>query len=423
MRARASIFLLLGSLIIILGFWLSIGGYINIEKDFGKDLLEEFNEYQRLQYYVWVYADFILRNSTIYYLSSIFQNYPCDPYSLYKYEIEDNKIKYIPCLKQIENVDKNLIENIYKDFNNKMKEFDYYKESKIYDSNTITAKFLYSYATELYYRKFVFEKNYTIQPYILFWNCFIYDIYNYTFNKILETVKNPENINFENVEIKDNYIYININFKYPAIDIINLYRDIGDIEFNYSIIIPCSDTNSCNIKKEYYYECFKDENIPYTSEFDFAEIDFSRYLYIPKNIEIKKKDVNIDFEKLNLTIKKYGWMCKRDIQELKEYPILVDTDVYVEFYKVNCTVGYRIEKKCCYDFLDDCRMIRNSFKQKNEDGYYIKDVSDCYQNDEGKYYFTYKKRYKYNDLLSNNPNLLKTITIIYSIPVPISKIL
>lgn len=434
MRGKASLLLVLGTFVIILGFIFAIGNSYNIQKNFGGQLAEEYSSYNRFLYIAYVYTDYLVRYSSLNYISdflvsydpSVISNgyYSCQKYEIYDLNTEGNNIYYQPCIpmfyiysysSQSGNLYQNYLplpseinDNILYYVNSYLESNEnneYYQESEIGNDYNITVVFNYSYITEIYNRSLILSIDYSLKPYMLAWNCYSYELYKFAYNSLLNFSSNPgEALN--NIESENGYLYIQFYYHPSFLDILNMYNQMVDnsAQFEFDVVLPCNYLGiSCDVKKNsegetYYYECLEDQKTKQTSSENFLDIRYQGTVADPTSysIQIMSPPYDVDFNQLNRTIYLYGFLCPESIENLSEYPLLQPAEVEINYTTLTCIIGY-VEKTECFSDAGDCYIARGSI---NADGFYIKDLTNCQQIN-NQYCFSYEQREKFLNPIGN----------------------
>ena len=249
--------------------------------------------------------------------------------------------------------------------------------------------------------------DYSVYPYLLYYNELIDYLYNQTFQFIYYNLTNQSNYiylykNAYSKETIGDNLYLNFSFNNTYYYVLDLYTSqLLPIEYpnitNVTIIIPCEsigqiENNQCIINDkypEYMYECLYNNNDVNTiiSHFNHQILNkvniFNGYWYNITNVSINfEKNIKVDRNFVENILENYAYYTGG------YYPALIPLDIQINYNNVSCSINEETIKFGPYKTYSDCLLSQNSLENYLSNSCTIIG-SGCYI-DNGNYYFNAK---------------------------------
>ena len=245
--------------------------------------------------------------------------------------------------------------------------------------------------------------DYSIYPFLLYYNELIDYLYNQTFQFIYYNLTNQSNYiylyqnAYSNETIGDN-LYLNLSFNNTYYYVLDLYtsqllpEEYPNIT-NVTIVIPCESigqivNNQCIVNStysEYMYICLNNVSAV-LSNFKYQVLNegntiFNGYWYNITNVNINnEKNVEVDSNFVENILENYAYYTDG------YYPALIPVDIQINYNNVSCSINNETLQVGPYKNDIECSFSQISFKVYLSKLCTI--ISGCYyNNNDGNYYF------------------------------------
>jgi len=279
----------------------------------------------------------------------------------------------------------------------------YYDGSK--DAFVLSNPQYYFFVLNKYERSLSFPKinnqiDYSIYPFLLYYNELIDYLYNQTFQFIYYNLTNQSNYidlyqNAYSKETIGDNLYLNFSFNNPYYYVLDLYTSqllpVEDPNItNVTIVIPCESigqivNNQCivnNIYSEYMKECLNNVSA-ILSKLNYQVLNkgniFNGYWYNITSVNIiNEKNVKVSISLVENILENYAYYTDG------YYPALIPVDIQINYNNVSCSINNETLQFGPYKNSSDCSNSQNSLES------YLSNlcttISECYNNN-GNYYF------------------------------------
>jgi hypothetical protein len=419
-------------------------------------LSEDYITYQGFLYILFVYIPFDIRynllnnlftnifSGSMYNINYLFGNNVQDYYSQCEIpflfnltNIENNGNNYniiyslcVPIIplnninnyQNIENIFFNIENTVNQDLNNEIQYLNgnlNFKHAKFsyqdfyYDASNdffVLSNPQYSFFVQNKYERYLsFPKlnnqiEYSIYPFLLYYNKLIDYLYNQTFQFIYYNLTNQSNYiylyqnAYSNETIGDN-LYLNLSFNNTYYYVLDLYtsqllpEEYPNIT-NVTIVIPCESigqivNNQCivnNTYSEYMYECLYTNVNSLLSSFNYKILNegntiFNGYWYNITSVNINnEKNVEVDINFVENILENYTYYTDG------YYPALIPVDIQINYNNVSCSINNETLLFGPYIDPSECSISQNLLENYLSNSCTI--LSGCYYNNtDGNYYF------------------------------------
>jgi len=215
---------------------------------------------------------------------------------------------------------------------------------------------LNKYERNLTFPKLNNQIDYSIYPYLLYYNELIDYLYNQTFQFIYYNLTNQSNYiylyqnSYSNETVGDN-LYLNFSFNNTYYYVLDLYTSqLLPVEYpnitNVTIVIPCESigqivNNQCIINdtySEYMYECLYNNVSSILSHFPYQILNetniFNGYWYNITGVNIiNEENVKVDRNFVENILENYVYYTDG------YYPALVPLDIQINYNNVSCSIN------------------------------------------------------------------------------------
>ena len=244
--------------------------------------------------------------------------------------------------------------------------------------------------------------DYSIYPFLLYYNELIDYLYNQTFQFIYYNLTNQSDYiylyqNAYSNEIVGDNLYLNFSFNNTYYYVLDLYASqLLPLKYpnitNVTIVIPCESigqivNNQCIINDaypEYMYECLYNNVNAVLSIFKYQILNkvniFNGYWYNVTGVNIiNEENVKVDRNFVENILENYSYYTDG------YYPALIPLDIQINYNNVSCSINYETLQFGPYKTYSDCLFSQNSLEN------YLSNLctiigSGCYI-DNGNYYF------------------------------------
>ncbi|PVU71275.1 hypothetical protein DDW05_01400 [Candidatus Nanobsidianus stetteri] len=460
----APIALFLGVIILVLFGIFYLNSQIQIATQSLKYLSEDYIAYQGFLYILFVYIPFDIRYNLLnnlftnifkgstYNINYIFgNNIPnyysqCEvPFLFNLTNVEDNgnnyNIVYSLCVpiiplnnvnnyQNIENIFFSIKNIVSQDLNNEIgylngnlnfKHANFSYQDFYYDGSNnfvLSNPQYYFFVLNKYERSLTFPElnnqiDYSIYPFLLYYNELIDYLYNQTFQFIYYNLTNQSNYiylyqNAYSKETIGDNLYLNLSFNNPYYYVLDLYTSqLLPVEYpnitNVTIVIPCESigqivNNQCIVNatySEYMHECLYDNLNAILSILGFI----NKFLPIFGNYQVLNKGNTIfngywyNITSVNIIDEKNVEVNASFVENILGnytyytdgyYPALVPVDIQINYNNVSCSINNETLQFGPYEDDSDCLNSQNLLESYLSNLCTI--VSGCY-NENGKVYF------------------------------------
>lgn len=447
----APVALFLGVIILVLFGIFYLNSQIQIATQSLKYLSEDYIAYQGFLYILFVYIPFDIRynllnnlftnifSGSTYNINYIFgNNIPnyysqCEvPFLFNLTNVEDNGNNYniiyslcVPIIplnnvnnyQNLENIFFSIKNIVSQDLNNEIgylngnlnfKHANFSYQDFYYDGSNnfvLSNPQYYFFVLNKYERSLTFPElnnqiDYSIYPFLLYYNELIDYLYNQTFQFIYNNLINQSNYidlyqsAYSEETIGDN-LYLNFSFNNPYYYVLDLYTSqllpVEDPNItNVTIVIPCESigqivNNQCivnNTYSEYMKECLNNVSA-ILSKLDYQVLNkiniFNGYWYNITGVNIiNEKNVEVSTSFVENILENYAYYTDG------YYPALIPVDIQINYNNVSCSINNETLQFGPYKNSSDCSNSQNSLES------YLSNlcttISECYNNN-GNYYF------------------------------------
>jgi len=280
--------------------------------------------------------------------------------------------------------------------------YDSSKDSFVLSNPQYSFFVLNKYERSLSFPQLNYQMNYSIYPYLLYYNELIDYLYNQTFQFIYYNLINQLNYiylyqnSYSKETIGDN-LYLNFSFNNTYYYVLDLYASqLIPFEYpnitNVTILIPCESVgqivnNQCianDTYSEYMYECLYTNISPILSSFNYQILNeeniFNGYWYNITSIDISNIEENIKVDKnfVENVLENYAYYTGG------YYPALIPVDIKINYNNVSCSINEETIQFGPYKTYSECSNFQNLWES------YLSNSctfgSGC-QNYNGEYYF------------------------------------
>jgi len=280
--------------------------------------------------------------------------------------------------------------------------YDSSKNSFVLSNPQYSFFVLNRYERSLSFPQLNYQINYSIYPYLLYYNKLIDYLYNQTFQFIYYNLINQSNYiylyqnSYSKETIGDN-LYLNFSFNNTYYYVLDLYAS-QLLPFKYpnitnvTIAIPCESVgqiinNQCIVNdtySEYMYECLYTNISSILSSLNYQILNeeniFNGYWYNMTSISISSIEENIKVDKkfVENVLENYAYYTGG------YYPALIPVDIKINYNNVSCSIDEETIKFGPYKTYSECSNFQNLWES------YLSNSctfgSGCY-NINGEYYF------------------------------------
>ncbi|EOD42708.1 putative membrane protein [Candidatus Nanobsidianus stetteri] len=479
----APVALFVGVIILVLFGIFYLNSQIQLATQSLKYLSEDYIAYQGFLYILFVYIPFDIRynllnnlftnifSGSTYNINYVFgNNVPnyysqCEiPFLFNLTNIENNGNNYnviyslcVPVIplnnvnnyQNIENIFFNIGSTVKKDLNQEIeylngnlnfKHANFSYQDFYYDgsNNFILANPQYSffvlnkYERNLFFPQLNNQIDYSIYPFLLYYNELIDYLYNQTFQFIYYNLTNQSDYiylyqNAYSEETIGDNLYLNFSFNNPYYYVLDLYTSqLLPVEYpnitNVTIAIPCESVgqivnNQCivnNIYSEYMQECLNNTSA-ILSKLNYQVLNkiniFNGYWYNITGVNIiNEKNVEVDKNFVENILENYTYYTDG------YYPALIPVDIQINYNNVSCSINNETLQFGPYTDSFDCSLslvIINSLSScivesecyNNNGNYYFNatcNISEAYVNNQFTYNYYLYEFVKINDETMNN---------------------
>jgi hypothetical protein len=242
--------------------------------------------------------------------------------------------------------------------------------------------------------------DYSIYPFLLYYNKLIDYLYNQTFQFIYYNLTNQSNYiylyqNAYSKETIGDNLYLNLSFNNPYYYVLDLYTSqLLPVEYptttNVTIVIPCESigqivNNQCIVNdtySEYMQECLN--NVSDVLSFFFGNYKildetniFNGYWYNITSVNIyNEENVEVNSSFVENILGNYTYYTDG------YYPALIPLDIQINYNNLSCSINNETLQFGPYDNSPACASSQTFLKLLN----LCTTVSECYNNN-GNYYF------------------------------------
>ena len=283
--------------------------------------------------------------------------------------------------------------------------YDISKNSFILSNPQYTFFVLNKYERNLTFPQLNYMIEYSIYPYLLYYNELIGYLYNRTFQFIYYNLTNQSNYpylyknSYSKETIGDN-LYLNLSFNNTYYYVLDLYTSqLLPVQYpnitNVTIVIPCESVgqivnNQCIIDdkySEYMYACLYLNTSQILSIFNYQVLDevniFNGYWYNITNVSIStEKNVKVSRSFVENILERYTYYT------VGHYPALIHLNIQINYSNVSCSINNQTIKFGPYDNDFSCLLLQNLLRNLLPNICTISELG-CY-NDNGNYYFNAK---------------------------------
>lgn len=450
----APVALFLGVIILTLFGIFYLNSQIQLATQSLKYLSEDYIAYQGFLYILFVYIPFDIRynllnniftnifSGSTYNINYIFGNNVPNYYSQCEIpflfnitNIENNGNNYnviyslcVPIIplnnvnnyQNVENIFFNIENTVNQDLNNEIEylngnlNFKYanfsYQDLYYDDSNDffVLSNPQYSFFVQNKYERYLSfpqlnnQIDYSIYPFLLYYNKLIDYLYNQTFQFIYYNLTNQSNYiylyqnAYSNETVGDN-LYLNLSFNNTYYYVLDLYtyqllpEKYPNIT-NVTIVIPCESigqivNNQCIVNdtySEYIYECLYTNISFLLSSFNYQVLNkgntiFNGYWYNITSVNINnEKNVEVDSNFVKNILENYAYYTDG------YYPALIPVDIQINYNNVSCSINNETLLFGPYIDPSECSISQNLLENYLSNSCTI--LSGCYNNNRN-YYF------------------------------------
>jgi hypothetical protein len=280
--------------------------------------------------------------------------------------------------------------------------YDSSKDSFVLSNPQYSFFVLNKYERSLSFPQLNYQMNYSIYPYLLYYNELIDYLYNQTFQFIYYNLINQLNYiylyqnSYSKETIGDN-LYLNFSFNNTYYYVLDLYTSqLLPFEYpnitNVTIVIPCESigqivNNQCIVNdkySKYMYECLYTNISPILSSLNYQILNeeniFNGYWYNITSIDISNIEENIKVDKnfVENVLENYAYYTGG------YYPALIPVDIEINYNNVSCSINEETIQFGPYKTYSECSNFQNLWES------YLSNSctfgSGC-QNYNGEYYF------------------------------------
>jgi hypothetical protein len=258
---------------------------------------------------------------------------------------------------------------------------------------------LYKYKRNLSFPQLNNQIEYSIYPFLLYYNKLIGYLYNQTFQFIYNNLIKQSNYiylyqNAYSEETIGDNLYLNLSFNNPYYYVLDLYTsqllpigypNITDV----TIVIPCESigqivNNQCianSTYSEYMYECLYTNVNSFLSSFNYQILNkiniFNGYWYNMTSVNIiDEENVEVNMSFVEKILENYVYYTDG------YYPALIPVDIQINYNNVSCTINNETLQFGPYKTYSSCSSSLSDINSLS----LCTIESGCYNNN-GNYYF------------------------------------
>jgi hypothetical protein len=280
--------------------------------------------------------------------------------------------------------------------------YDSYKDSFVLSNPQYSFFVLNKYERNLSFPQLNNQIDYSIYPFLLYYNELIDYLYNQTFQFIYYNLTNQLNYiylyqnSYSKETIGDN-LYLDFSFNNTYYYVLDLYTSqLLPFEYpnitNVTIAIPCESVgqivnNQCRVNdkySEYMYICLYTNISPILSSLNYQILNeeniFNGYWYNMTSISINNIEENMKVDKkfVENVLENYAYYTGG------YYPALIPVDIKINYSNVSCSINEETIQFGPYKTYYECSNFQNLWES------YLSNSctfgSGC-QNNNGEYYF------------------------------------
>jgi len=277
--------------------------------------------------------------------------------------------------------------------------YDVSKDNFVLSNPQYSFFVLNKYERSLSFPKLNNQIDYSIYPFLLYYNELIDYLYNQTFQFIYYNLTNQSNYidlyqNAYSKETIGDNLYLNFSFNNPYYYVLDLYTSqllpVEDPNItNVTIVIPCESVgqivnNQCivnDIYSEYMKECLNNVSA-ILSKLNYQVLNkgntiFNGYWYNITSVNIiNEKNVEVSISLVENILENYTYYTDG------YYPALIPVDIQINYNNVSCSINNETLQFGPYKNNFDCSLSLVIINLSN----LCTTVSECYNNN-GNYYF------------------------------------